>query len=1212
MRTHSAKMVIRILAFMVIFAMLASLLPAIPQEAKAATTPQNPRSDGSTVTWDCVWFGNYPQSSDGNGRYKVEPIKWRVLSVDGNDAFLLADQNLDCKNYNEDYRNITWELCTLRSWLNGYDDSRNANNIDYSTNSFISKAFSQKEQQAIIETTETITNTKNKIFLLHWDEVQKMEYGFPAHGKSSNTRKATNTDYAVKQGAFTYSGYGNWCLRTPASWTTAYVAYVESGGHLVNNFGYPVHGYKGYIPTRPALHLDLSSNCWSYAGTVSSDGTVEEKEPSSNDVNNSIIERVSEYTTDEIFKELDAIKNGNYSHEVKWGKLYDLFIRYGMADAKNLIDYLGGTSDKRFAYSFLTNNDIYCASNFQYKLDQDPKMRAALIGSALLLGGEINAWVDVTTLATSNYPGVSKYKEMLYDFMNATSESIEVQSSIKMVSDLSKNVTDAAKLRADNLIDKLNACENIEEVENTIKSNEASGVFAELGETNKDGKTVLSYKLDESSGFGKFAKATGTATKTVSIVDMGIRDVLDLLSFDSKLKVYDQYKDFLEDILSTKEYLPVQLRLAASQILDELDEGYFSKVKGIAMGILQRAKFNDAAREDILGAAKAKSFSAWLTTVNVTSFFINKVASVGENIKAEAHVEGYSYLARAFTKQLEASKQAFIKNKTEANAWDFYYNYNILYRLRYMGELAYLKMTNVEGAIKLLSDFGYSEKEAVVNETLTQMEKSCKFTFDPATSMPKSCQFATKTAISCPVNVDVYTPEGELIASLEDGKESNFANRHGKFAVVYDAYSGDYVKVIGLYDDRNYAFKIAGIDDGLVNLELAQSDGNTKATYAFSNVPISKEALILTSIKQLTQEKTYDMDGDGDGIADSKGQVYEKPDTHVAVSGIALKPGTLELKKGEHATLQIETTPGNASSQEVSWVSTNPGIAMVSDGKVTAVAEGTATVHCRSLDNPDLMESCKVTVVSNASNSSEAGGGGGAAPSTDSSDPPANSGGQTTENATDSGNPSGTIKPGQSGSQQVNVGDIIADDASGGSYRVTNVDDDNGTVSFQGLNDKNAKRVVIPDTIKKAGKTYKVTAIADNAFRNNKKLKKVKISNNIITIGKNAFRNCRNLKTVKMGKNVAIMKRSTFRDCRNLKTIVIPAKTKKIGAYAFANCKKTKKLIVKSKKLTPKNVGRKAFKGIPAKATADVPNKKIRAYKKLLWAKGLDKKVKIK
>ncbi len=118
--------------------------------AKAAVSLQNPTTDGNGVTtWDCIYFGNYWQN-DTNGDGKAdqndqkEPIKWRVLSINGNDAFLLADQNLDAKPYNEVRTSKTWETCTLRAWLK---------------DTFLNTAFTTVEQAAIKNT--TVVNDDN-------------------------------------------------------------------------------------------------------------------------------------------------------------------------------------------------------------------------------------------------------------------------------------------------------------------------------------------------------------------------------------------------------------------------------------------------------------------------------------------------------------------------------------------------------------------------------------------------------------------------------------------------------------------------------------------------------------------------------------------------------------------------------------------------------------------------------------------------------------------------------------------------------------------------------------------------------------------------------------------------------------------------------------------------------------------------------------------
>lgn len=100
---------------------------AEPNAKAGQPTLHNPTTDADGITtWDTVYFGNYWQNdTNGDGEADQnddkEPIKWRVLSVDGDDVFLLADQNLDAQPYNNNdtAADVTWETCGLRTWLNG-------------------------------------------------------------------------------------------------------------------------------------------------------------------------------------------------------------------------------------------------------------------------------------------------------------------------------------------------------------------------------------------------------------------------------------------------------------------------------------------------------------------------------------------------------------------------------------------------------------------------------------------------------------------------------------------------------------------------------------------------------------------------------------------------------------------------------------------------------------------------------------------------------------------------------------------------------------------------------------------------------------------------------------------------------------------------------------------------------------------------------------
>ena len=177
--------------------------------------------------------------------------------------------------------------------------------------------------------------------------------------------------------------------------------------------------------------------------------------------------------------------------------------------------------------------------------------------------------------------------------------------------------------------------------------------------------------------------------------------------------------------------------------------------------------------------------------------------------------------------------------------------------------------------------------------------------------------------------------------------------------------------------------------------------------------------------------------------------------------------------------------------------------------------------------------------------------------------------------------------------------------------------------------------IQIPAAITVNGKTVKVVAVADSAFQNDKKLTEVQIGKNVKTIGRNAFASCTALKTVKGGANVATIMDSVFSGCTALKTFPAMNKLQKIGANAFKGakalasftiartvnsigknafngCAGLKTITVKAEKLTAKNVGAGAFKGINKKATFKCPKKQLKAYKTLFVKKGAPKTCKFK
>ena len=83
----------------------------------------------------------------------------------------------------------------------------------------------------------------------------------------------------------------------------------------------------------------------------------------------------------------------------------------------------------------------------------------------------------------------------------------------------------------------------------------------------------------------------------------------------------------------------------------------------------------------------------------------------------------------------------------------------------------------------------------------------------------------------------------------------------------------------------------------------------------------------------------------------------------VAVSGITLNNSTLSLTTGQNFTLQAMLSPSNATNKEVTWESSDAGVAAVSkDGVVTAKKAGKATIVAKAADESGKYASCVVTV----------------------------------------------------------------------------------------------------------------------------------------------------------------------------------------------------------------------------------------------------------
>lgn len=141
---------------------------------------------------------------------------------------------------------------------------------------------------------------------------------------------------------------------------------------------------------------------------------------------------------------------------------------------------------------------------------------------------------------------------------------------------------------------------------------------------------------------------------------------------------------------------------------------------------------------------------------------------------------------------------------------------------------------------------------------------------------------------------------------------------------------------------------------------------------------------------------------------------------------------------------------------------------------------------------------------------------------------------------------------------------IISDDEVCITYKDTTYNSYEGNytmsdVDFFEMREVTWRCMGIPEKVTYNNKTYRVTAIGENAFRNCTKIDKIKWSSKPIkVIGSNAFKGCSNLKYVDLPGVLETIGKHAFEDCASLHYIEIPESVKSIEEYAFQNCSSLK------------------------------------------------------
>lgn len=215
--------------------------------AKVAATPYNSGYTFSTGT---------PVTSGTEYYFKVEPIKWRILSEISGESLLLCESILANMAFNSE-NSSNYSISEVRAWLNA---------------EFYNKAFTTSQKTSILTTevdnsinsnrpelytSDYCDNTNDKIFLPCYQELVNANYGFSNSSNFSATRERLASDYSRATGINmstdnSYYGNGVWWSRSPMAY---YARFIDYNGAIIASGGYTPNICHGVVP---AMKINLS------------------------------------------------------------------------------------------------------------------------------------------------------------------------------------------------------------------------------------------------------------------------------------------------------------------------------------------------------------------------------------------------------------------------------------------------------------------------------------------------------------------------------------------------------------------------------------------------------------------------------------------------------------------------------------------------------------------------------------------------------------------------------------------------------------------------------------------------------------------------------------------------------------------------------------------------------------------------------------------
>lgn len=1033
-------------------------------KVQAAVTLQNPTitedssmDAGQRVTWDCVWFGSYPQSEVtekdgdiyntlknatgwdsnndikiGNTKYrrlkgkdatystsfsssyynwnynyttyhyfKYEPIKWRVLSVDGNDVLLLADVALDDQRYNLNRKSVTWATSSIRSWLNGYGASANEPQKDYSHKNFLNTAFSPEEKNGI-KTTNVINDnnifygtaggntTSDKVFLLSESEVYHTDtaakYGFTkAYSIYDEARRSRCSTYAHAMGTYRYNttsasnkkynGNIYWWLRSPGYSSYSYAAevyddgWVNGGGHDVGN---------GSDGVRPALHLNISStNIYSYAGTVSSADMAEKTYIESYHTG---AYNVSTDTSGNLYAMIDGEKYA-YSDEFDSG---DIGTRLPELDNKNVVYEL---HDEKIAAVYTMDEVLDAKVDVEFSTKDgityqkgkfNPKKTDMIVQPTVILNNKFREkglykllndtersrlWLTLKKLTV--YPlkgGQVDFGSSGWGLWKDEQTHVEVTPNEKINLNETKEYKYTLNFHKGNIPDEMSY---------DIAFDSTAYFEGDVIAGGED--TVTIGNLDYQEGKTANKKANSDSAKNIADAASVLKNISLTLQFDQDLFTGDQ-------INQMKDYVNVWLAdLILARCVDRSD--LKSKIEDKVMSAwLQKMGYNLADVSNVTlkpTMIQAVNYLSMETKngkpiviefqINMSGFKFGDANGLptmaygsgtataydmnGNALDTATILPAYADVC-AFTQQLQKVAEDTILDGSKSMLSIF--GVSAEATAEALSTELISKVVNGKYGKKVFKKVNASVVQKALGKLIEEGEKyTNKKILKLVTNPPKDY---TWLGIRCPVDVKVYDRAGKLCGVIKDDK-------------VDSSYNDIYMNVTGTQKNvylvgNDYTIELTGTDQGTMDYIVTEfdEDGNQTRQIAYEKVKLTNGCKYNAYVPEagnadsvlfnLVNEKNVmikptrgeDEEADFSIKVTENNQNPQTPQTsqnsaakQIKVNKIKLQGLSNKIAAGKKLKLTAAILPETATNKKILWKSSNPKVATVTQTGVVTL-----------------------------------------------------------------------------------------------------------------------------------------------------------------------------------------------------------------------------------------------------------------------------------